>query len=158
MRCTNDIKARIKNEVKPIVEEIINKYNKAIESEKDKIYLWKKNKLNSLKDQIAPLVNTWAKDLKKNSSSYTWEGCPSSTELAEKVLHKMFSEGYYRDSFPDVSTKKLKELQAQKDLFRIKVESILADTYIKVTFIKSLDDLNDLIEQTKIYIRSLYAD
>ena len=70
----------------------------------------------------------------------------------------MFSEGYYRDSFPDVSTKKLKELQAQKDLFRIKVESILADTYIKVTFIKSLDDLNDLIEQTKIYIRSLYAD
>ena len=118
MRCTNDIKARIKNEVKPIVEEIINKYKKAIDSEKDKIYLWKKNKLNSLKDQIAPLVNTWAKDLKKNSSSYTWEGCPSSMELAEKILHKMFSEGYYRDSFPDVSTKKLKELQAQKDLFR----------------------------------------
>lgn len=158
MRCTNDVKARIKNEVKPIIEEINNKYKKAIDTEKDKIYLWKKTKLNTLKDQITPLINTWAKDLKKNHSSYIWEECPSSAELAEKVLYKMFREGYYSESFPNVSTKKLKELQAQKDLFRIKVESILADTNIKVTFIKSLDDLNDLIEQTKIYIRSLYAD
>ena len=158
MRCTNDIKSRINNEVKLTVDEITVKYSKAIETEQDKINLWRKNKLNNLREQIKPLVLAWAKELKKNSSSYIWEECSSSIELSEKCVEKMFKTTGWNTSFPTVSTKKLKNLKDQKEIFKTKVKSILTDTYIKVSFVKSLDELNDLIEQTKIQIKNLYAD
>lgn len=158
MRCTNDIKARIQSNVRAIVNEIKQDYSRREEEEKSKISYWRAEKFKSLQFELQPIIKEWAKKLKKNYSSYTWESCLSSEDLFNKVVQKMFNEKGWNDQFPKVTTKKLIELQKKQDEFKAFVENTLNETYVKVSFVKSLEELDDLIEQAKISIVKFYAD
>lgn len=159
MRCTNDIKERIRREVKETVREINSKYEKEIIKERSRLNIWRDIKIAELQVAVTPIIESWAKQMKKNFSSYIWEDTDSSAVLTKSFLSKMFYESSWGDKrFPKVTSKKLEDLIKKRDSFENKTESILADTFIKVSFIKSLVELNDLIEQTRISINSLYAD
>lgn len=157
MRCTNDIRSKIQKALIGHRDTYIDAITKDIAQEEAKIVGWKKARLDTLKDSIEPIVKEWAKKNKKDYSSYRWEKNISSLELTNRVLAKFFYDSY-SSRFPEVYTEKLIELKSTKDKFRTKVELIVLDVCIRVVSIKSLTELENLIEEGKKEITQAYEN
>lgn len=158
MRCTNDVKSRIKIALTNHRNTFLDIISIEIKQEKAKIAGWRKARLDVLKDTIGPLVKEWAKKNKRDYSNYRWEKDISSQELTDRVLERFFYETSYSNRFPEVYTEKLHMLNDIETKFRSKVELIIFDTYIRVVSVKSLEELENLIEKGKKEITQAYEN
>ena len=156
MRVTNDIKAKIAKEISLSAKFYLDKYEKEFSNEKTRLKTWHDTKINSLKNQVEPVVKNWAKLMKKNYSSYIWENVGNSEELTEKFLDKMFKHSYW-DAFPEVTSEKLKNISLNKDNFKEKISLLVTDTCIKAAYIKSIEELDTLIQDAKNKVATYYA-
>lgn len=160
MRCTKEIKSKINIEVGRELTKILYQIDFDIEKEHAKISAWRLKHVKDLEDKVKPVVTKWAVELKRNYSYYKWPNFNSSAELAEYVIQNMTASVTYDDyrysGKPKISTDKLKSLLELKKDIKSKYECLLCDAYIQVADLKSLDQLDSLIEETKRLL-SLYV-
>lgn len=156
MRCTNEIKIKIRKDLNEAISPLNEKLNEKISKETDRVNKWTNDQLTNLQNLVRPIIYEWAKNLKKNYSSYIWKNLKTSEDLTNAVLKWNFGSWHYCK--PEATSKTLENLtQLFQDINNQK-DALLMDAYIKVAECKNISQLYEMIESYKEKAKNLYAN
>lgn len=149
MRCTNDVRALIARQIAQVANPITDNYRKEINNESSRLEHWQKEQFKELAEQLYPVVYAWAKTMKKNYSKNIWKTASNSKDLAKQFIEWFFETNWHRTSCPSLTSEKLNELTDKKNKFTNFVEKLNAETCLDVSFVKTKEELNMLIDKAK---------
>ena len=156
MRCTNEVKNKIRKDLNEAISTLDKKLNEKISKETDRVNKWTNDQFINLQNLVRPIVYEWAKNLKKNYSSYIWKNLKTSEDLTNAMLTWNFGCWHYCK--PEATSKTLENLTQLSREIDKQQEALLMEAYIKVAECKNLSELYEMIESYKEKAKNLYAD
>lgn len=157
MRCTKEVKEKILKDFREAEKPFLQELNEKVDKEEKRVKEWTKNQYIELENLIKPVVYAWAKNLKKNYSSYIWKNGKTSGDLTDCILKCLFHHTY-GSWLPGASSKTLESLYKKRNDADKQKDALLIDAYIKVAECKNLSELYEMINSYKEKIKDLYAN
>lgn len=155
MRCTKEIRKSISAAIEEAAQPNRLKLVEEMRTEEKSFNLIKETYLDTLKKEIRPIFSHWFKKFLKENPEYFFSHAKTAGEFTDNLMEEIFKTTYYCTYMFEIRSNRIEEYNQRLKSYSDKVADLENSVIIEVSFVKSMDELKQLVDSIKERVKQI---